>query len=92
MKHVSIFANEIEEVLGTPKSQANFDSASKDEGSKEPMAKPFTPNEIFLKTKNKSLMCMNIFQPWLKIIQPCYNNLLKPMFYLETWMPKLEVS
>ncbi len=47
-----------------------------------------------MRFKNKTifLMCMNIFQPWLKIVQPCYNNLLKPMFYSKTWMPKLEVS
>jgi hypothetical protein len=37
-------------------------------------------------------MCMNIFQPWLKIVQPCYSNLLKPMLYLETRMPKLDIS
>ncbi len=54
------------------------------------MEKPFTLNEVL--KKQFFLMCMNIFQPWLKIIQPSYNNLLKPMFYSKTWMPKLEVS
>jgi hypothetical protein len=44
MKHVNIFANEIEEIIRNPKSQANFYSASKDEGSEEPMEKPFAPN------------------------------------------------
>jgi len=48
MKHVSTFANEIEEVVGSPKSQANFDNASKDEGSKEPMEK-LSPQMIYLK-------------------------------------------
>jgi hypothetical protein len=42
MKHVSASTNEIEEIVSNPKSQANFDSASKDEGSKEPMEKPVT--------------------------------------------------
>jgi hypothetical protein len=44
------------------------------------------------KLKNKSLVCINIFQPWLKIIQPCYNNLLKTMLYLEIWMLRLDIS
>jgi hypothetical protein len=42
MKHVSASTNEIEKIVSNPKSQANFDSASKDEGSKEPMEKPLT--------------------------------------------------
>jgi hypothetical protein len=29
------------------------------------------------KTKVKKPIFMNIFQPWLKIIQQCYNNLQK---------------
>jgi hypothetical protein len=56
------------------------------------MEKPFTLDEVKNITKNKSLMCMNIFQSWINIIQPCYNNLLKPMFYSKTWMLKLNVS
>jgi hypothetical protein len=68
MKDVSVFANEIEEVVGSPKSQVDFDSVSKDEGSyKELMEKPFTLNDVKeIEQKKKSLMCMNIFQPWLK--------------------------
>jgi len=27
-----------------------------------------------------------------EVMQLCHNNLLKPMFYLETWMLKLNVS
>ncbi len=62
MKHVSICANEIEKIIGNLEPQVDFDYASKNEGSKKPMEEPFTPNEV----KNKSLMCMNIFQPWIK--------------------------
>jgi hypothetical protein len=39
------------------------------------------------KKKKKGLMCINIFQPWLKIVHSCYKNLVKPMFYSKTWMP-----
>jgi hypothetical protein len=91
MKHVNIFANETKKFVGNPKSKVDFDSASKDEGIKELIEKPFTLYEVKNITKNKSLMCMNIFQPWINIIQPCYNNLLKPMFYSKTWMFKLDV-
>jgi len=66
MKHVSISTHETKEVIGNPKSQVDFDSVSKDEGSMEPMEKCLTP--IDDKKQNKNLMCMNIFQPWLKII------------------------
>jgi hypothetical protein len=68
MKHVRISTNETKEVIGSPKSQVDFDSVSKDEGSMEPTKRRLTPVEEKNKTKNKSLMCMNIFQPWLKII------------------------
>ncbi len=66
MKHVNISTNEIEEIVSNLKSQANFDNVSKDESNKEPMEKPFTSDEVHKKKKN--LMCMNIFQPWLKIV------------------------
>jgi hypothetical protein len=66
MKHVSTFANEVEEVIGSPKSQANFDSASKNEGSKEPMAKPFTPNEIFFKNKKQKL---NVYEHFSTMVE-----------------------
>jgi len=46
MKHVSISANEIEEIVKNLEPQIDFDYASKDEGSKKPMEKPFTPNEV----------------------------------------------
>jgi hypothetical protein len=47
MKDVSVFANEIEEIIRSPKSQADFDNVSKDECKyKELMEKPFTMNEV----------------------------------------------
>jgi hypothetical protein len=64
MKHVSASTNEIEEIVSSPKSQANFDNASKDEGSKEPMEKPHLDEvKKHKKKKKKGLMCINIFQP-----------------------------
>jgi hypothetical protein len=54
MKDVNVFANEIEEIVGSPKSKVDFDSVSKDEGSyKELMEKPFTLNEV-KETKQKT--------------------------------------
>jgi hypothetical protein len=46
MKHVNISTNEIEEIVSSLKSQANFDNVSKDESNKEPMEKPFTSDEV----------------------------------------------
>jgi hypothetical protein len=40
------FANETKKVVGSPKSKVDFDSASKDEGSKEMMEKPLTLDEV----------------------------------------------
>jgi hypothetical protein len=37
--------------VDNPKSQANFDNVSKNEGSKEPMEKPLTHDEV--KKQNK---------------------------------------
>jgi hypothetical protein len=55
MKHVSTFANETKEVVGNPKSKVDFYSASKDEGNKELMDKPFTLYEVKNITKKKKL-------------------------------------
>jgi hypothetical protein len=63
MKHVSVFMNEIDEIVGNSKFQTKFDS------NKEPLDKPLTPNEVQNKTKGKRPMFMSIFQPQLKIIQ-----------------------
>jgi hypothetical protein len=65
-KHVSVFKNEI---VSNSKFQTKFDRSFKDDGIKEPLDKPFTPNEVQNKTKGKRPMLMSIFQPWLKIIQ-----------------------
>jgi hypothetical protein len=78
MKHVSTFANEIEEVVGSLKSQANFDNASKDEGSKEPMEKPFTPNEMFTKKQKKKL---NVYEHFSTMVE---NNTTMLQQFVET--------
>jgi hypothetical protein len=48
-----------------------------------------------LKNRTKKIKNKNMYEQILimsKIIQLCHNNLLKLMFYLETWMLKLDVS
>ncbi len=61
--------NEIDEIVNNSKFQTKFDRSSKDDGNKEPLDKPLTPNEVQHKTKGKRPMFVSIFQPWLKIIQ-----------------------
>jgi len=68
MKDMSVFMNEIDEIVGNSKFQTKFDKSFKDDGNKVPLDKPLTPNEVKNKTKQKRPMFMNIFQPWLKII------------------------
>jgi hypothetical protein len=47
MKYANVFANEIDEIVGNPKFQTNFDSGSKDDVSKEPLVtKLITLNEV----------------------------------------------
>jgi hypothetical protein len=63
MKHVSIFANEIEEIVGNPKHQIDFDYMFQNiRVIKNQWRNLYTPNEVKNKTK-KNLMSMNIFQP-----------------------------
>jgi hypothetical protein len=74
---------QIERVVGSPKSQAYFDNASKDEGSKEPMEKPLTQMQL----KNRTKKNLNVYEDLLSTIEnnlvhaitiwPYYNNLLK---------------
>jgi hypothetical protein len=46
MKHVNVSTNEIEEIVSSLESQANFDNILKDENNKEPMEKPFTSSIV----------------------------------------------
>ncbi len=66
---MNVFINEIDEIVSNSKFQTKFDRSFKDDGNKEPLDEPLTPNEVQNKTKGKRPMFMNIFQPWLKIIQ-----------------------
>ncbi len=61
MKHVSIFINEIDEIVNNLKFQTKFDRSFKDDGNKEPLNKPLTPNEVQNKTKGKRPMFMSNF-------------------------------
>jgi hypothetical protein len=73
MKHVSAFANEIDEIMGNPKFQTDIDNASKDDVSKEPLDRLITLDEV-TKQETKDKMSFNNFQLWFKITQQCYNN------------------
>jgi hypothetical protein len=61
MKHVSIFINEIDEILSNSKFQTKFDRSFKDDGNKEPLNKPLTPNEVQNKTRGERPMFMSNF-------------------------------
>ncbi len=46
MKHGSAFANEIDEIVGSPKFQIKLDSGFKDDASKKALDRTITPNEV----------------------------------------------
>jgi hypothetical protein len=46
MKHVSAFANEIDEIVGSPKFQIKLDSGFKDDANKKTLDRPITPDEV----------------------------------------------
>jgi hypothetical protein len=51
MKHGSAFANEIDEIVGSPKFQIKLDSDFKDEVSKKTLNRPITPDEVIKQNK-----------------------------------------
>jgi hypothetical protein len=76
MKHASVSANKIDEIMGSPKFQTDLDSGSEDDASKEPLViRPIIPYEVTKQKKGRRSMSLNTFQPWPKITQQCYNNL-----------------
>ncbi len=82
MKHVNAFANEIEKIVSNQEFQIDFNNASKDEGSKEAMEKPFTLDEVLKCNKKQKFNVYEHFSTMAKNnISMCYNNLLQPMFY-----------
>jgi hypothetical protein len=46
MKHVNASANEIDEIVGSPKFQINLDSGFKDDACKEVLDRPITLDEV----------------------------------------------
>jgi len=46
IKHGSAFANEIDEIVGSPKFQIKLDSGFKDDASKKALDRTITPNEV----------------------------------------------
>ncbi len=82
MKHVNASTNEIEKIISNREFQVDFDNASKDEGSKEAMEKPFTLDEIKKQNKNQKFNVYEHFSTMAKNnTSMSYNNLLQPMFY-----------
>jgi hypothetical protein len=73
MKHVNAFANEIDEIVGSPKFQTYIDNGSKDDVSKEPLDRLITLDEV-TKQEVENKMSLNTFQLWSEITQQCYNN------------------
>ncbi len=51
MKHVSVFANGIDKIVGSPKFQIDLDNDSKDDVSKKPLDIPIIPNEVTKQNK-----------------------------------------
>jgi hypothetical protein len=46
LKHVNVFANEIDEIVSNTKFQIQIDSGPEDDGIKEFFDRPFIPNEV----------------------------------------------
>ncbi len=59
LKHVSVFANEIDEIAGNSKFQTNLDSGFKDDVNKEPLNRPITLDEV---TKQKKIEKINVLE------------------------------
>jgi hypothetical protein len=59
MKHVSAFANEIDEIAGNPKFQTNLDIGFKDDVNKDPLNRPITLDGV---TKQKKIKKINVFE------------------------------
>jgi len=59
LKHVSVFANEIDEIAGNSKFQTNLNSGFKDDVNKEPLNRPITLDEV---TKQKKIEKINVLE------------------------------
>ncbi len=57
MKHVNASVNEI---VGSPNFQIDFDNGSKDDDNKKPLNKPIIPNEVTKQNKDVEDQC-----PWI---------------------------
>jgi hypothetical protein len=86
MKHASIFANENDEIVGSPEFQTYLDSGSKDDASKEPLViKPIILDEVTKKNKRQKINVLEHFSMMAKnnttILQQFVetNDLLKNM-------------
>ncbi len=68
MKHVNSSTNETEKIVGNFKSQFFFIVFQRMKVVRNQWRNLSPHMRLKNKTKKKSLMCMNIFQPWLKLI------------------------
>jgi hypothetical protein len=61
MKHVNASVNEIDEIMGSPSFQIEFDSGLKDDDSKEPLNKPLTLDEVLKQKKEVKNQCLGTY-------------------------------
>ncbi len=67
MKHANVFANEIDEIVGSPKFQTYFDGGSKDDASKKPLVtKPITLDEVTKQNKRQKINVLEHFSTMAK--------------------------
>jgi hypothetical protein len=78
MKHVNASANEIDEIVGSPKFQTNFNSGSKDDVSKEPLDRLIILDEV---TKQNKRQKINVFEHFSTMAE---NNTMMLQQFLET--------
>jgi hypothetical protein len=63
---VSVFANEIDEIVGNPKFQIDLNSGSKDDVSKEPLDRLIILDEV---TKQNKRQKINVFEHFSTMVE-----------------------
>jgi len=63
---VSVFANEIDEIVGNPKFQTDLNSGSKDDVSKEPLDRLIILDEV---TKQNKRQKINVFEHFSTMVE-----------------------
>ncbi len=63
---MSVFANEIDEIVGNPKFQIDLNSGSKDDVSKEPLDRLIILDEV---TKQNKRQKINVFEHFSTMVE-----------------------